>query len=153
MVSEKAGVGSELSRLVSNLSDSSTAARMLPDTQEATPKPTEAASTEPQRNADSSAAPRRLSLKKWRSAEQQVLSLLDLKGWDVDDVSRQNVGYDIEGLTPEGFFLRFYSRPIFARLIASACREYDLSHSFPSAISFVASEEDFMVHSRNSPSA
>lgn len=102
IVSEKAGVGSELSRLVSNLSNASTAAKMLPDTQDTLPQPTEVASTEPQRNTDSSAAPQRLSLKKWRSAEQQVLSLLDLKGWDVEDVSRQNVGYDIEGLTPEG---------------------------------------------------
>jgi hypothetical protein len=102
MVSEKAGVVSELPRLVSNLSNASTAAKMLPDTQESAPQLAEVASTEPQRNDDSSAAPQRLSLKKWRSAEQQVLSLLDLKGWDVEDVSRQNVGYDIEGLTPEG---------------------------------------------------
>ncbi len=102
MVSEKAGVGSELPRLVWNLSDASTAAKMLPDTQESTLQLAEVAATEPQRNDDSSAAPQRLSLKKWRSAEQQVLSLLDLKGWDVEDVSRQNVGYDIEGLTPEG---------------------------------------------------
>jgi hypothetical protein len=43
-----------------------------------------------------------LSLKRWRSAEQQVYSLLELKGWDVKDVSRQNVGYDIEVVTPEG---------------------------------------------------
>jgi hypothetical protein len=43
-----------------------------------------------------------LSLTKWRSAEQQVLSLLELQGWDVKDVSRQYVGYDIEGVTPEG---------------------------------------------------
>lgn len=102
MVSEKAGAGSELPRLVSNLSDVSTAAKMLPDTQESAPQLAEVAATEPQRNDDSSAAPQRLSLKKWRSAEQQVLSLLDLKGWNVNDVSRQNLGYDIEGLTPEG---------------------------------------------------
>ena len=102
MVSEKVGVGSELPRLVSNLSNSSTAAKLLPNIQEATPKPTETTSSEPKQDDDPSAAPQRLSLKKWRSAEQQVLSLLGLKGWDVEDVSRQNVGYDIEGLAPEG---------------------------------------------------
>ena len=31
-----------------------------------------------------------------------MLSLLELQGWDVKDVSRQNVGYDIEGVTPGG---------------------------------------------------
>ncbi len=102
MVSEKVGVGSELRRLVSNLSDVPTAAKMLPDTQDATLQSSEIASTEPQQDSDLSAGPQRLSLKKWRSAEQQVLALLDLKGWSVEDVSRQNVGYDIEGLTPEG---------------------------------------------------
>ena len=102
MVSEKAGGTSELRRLISNLTDASTAAKMLSDTQETTTQPTVVASSVPQRGSDLSAGPQRLSLKKWRSAEQQVLSLLDLRGWSVEDVSRQNVGYDIEGLTPEG---------------------------------------------------
>ncbi len=31
-----------------------------------------------------------------------MLSLLELQGWDVKDVSHQNVGYDIEGITPGG---------------------------------------------------
>jgi Domain of unknown function (DUF3883) len=43
-----------------------------------------------------------LSLKKWRSAEQQVLSLLTFQGWTVTDVSRQNIGYDLEGVNPDG---------------------------------------------------
>ena len=42
-----------------------------------------------------------MSLKKRRSAEQQVLGLLELQGWDVIDVSRQYIRYDIEGVTPE----------------------------------------------------
>jgi len=45
---------------------------------------------------------KRLSLKRWRSAEQQVFLLLQGKGWDVEDVSRQNIGYDIEGKTLQG---------------------------------------------------
>ena len=44
----------------------------------------------------------KLSLKKWRSAEQQVLALLTASGWKVEDVSRQNVGYDISARTPDG---------------------------------------------------
>ncbi len=43
-----------------------------------------------------------LSLSKWRSAEQQVLALLTAQGFGLSDVSRQNVGYDLEGITPEG---------------------------------------------------
>lgn len=43
-----------------------------------------------------------LSLKKWRGAEQQVLSLLTYQGWTVTDVSRQNIGYDLEGISPDG---------------------------------------------------
>lgn len=42
-----------------------------------------------------------IALKRWRGAEQQVLALLAARGWRVEDVSQQNIGYDIEGLTPE----------------------------------------------------
>ena len=35
-------------------------------------------------------------------AEQQVLELLRALGWQVEDVSRQNIGYDIGGRDPEG---------------------------------------------------
>lgn len=52
-------------------------------------------------SASSTQEPRSLSLKKRRSAEQQVLGLLELQGWDVIDVSRQYIRYDIEGVTPE----------------------------------------------------
>jgi hypothetical protein len=66
-----------------------------------------------QQNSGSSAKalPRRPSLRRWRSAEQQVLSLLQGQGWDANDVSRQNVGYDIEVRTPEGqqFFVEVKS--------------------------------------------
>jgi len=46
--------------------------------------------------------PKPLSLKKWRSGEQQVLAILNLQGYQLQDVSRQNVGYDLEGKTPSG---------------------------------------------------
>jgi len=46
--------------------------------------------------ADAVTSPVRLSFKKWRGAEQQVLQLLRAQGWDARDVSRENIGYDIE---------------------------------------------------------
>lgn len=103
MVSEKIGVGSELRRLISSLLDPTTAARMLPEQNETRLRQASGPQTEPRQPLLSIGdLPRRLSLTKWRSAEQQVLSVLELQGWDVKDVSRQNVGYDLEGTTPEG---------------------------------------------------
>lgn len=103
MVSERVGVISELRRLVSSLLDPATASRMMPDQEETGPTEPGDSPDEPRFPVSSTPAqPRRLSLKKWRSAEQQVLSLLELQGWDVKDVSHQNVGYDIKGITPEG---------------------------------------------------
>jgi hypothetical protein len=103
MVSERIGVGSELRRLVSSLLDPDTASRMMPDQEETEPRQPGDSTNEPRSPASPTGdQPRRLSLKKWRSAEQQVLSLLELQGWDVKDVSHQNLGYDIEGITPEG---------------------------------------------------
>ena len=43
-----------------------------------------------------------ITLKRWRGAEQRVLDLLRARGWQVEDVSLQKLGYDIEGQTPEG---------------------------------------------------
>lgn len=43
-----------------------------------------------------------ISLKRWRGAEQRVLELLRSLGWQVEDVSLQKLGYDIEGRSPEG---------------------------------------------------
>jgi len=47
-------------------------------------------------------AGRTVALKRWRGAEQQVLELLRALGWHVEDVSRQNIGYDIGGRDPDG---------------------------------------------------
>lgn len=103
MVSERIGVGSELRRLISALLDPATAAKMLPEHSETSSRRPDGPQAEPRQPVSPTRdQPRRLSLTKWRGAEQQVLSLLELQGWDVKDVSRQNVGYDIEGVTPEG---------------------------------------------------
>ncbi len=102
IISERVGVGSELRRLIAALLDPVAASQLSPDRTMPQPQQPEHVPSESQNAVSSSGTlPRRLSLKKWRSAEQQVLSLLELQGWIVTDVSRQNVGYDIEGLTPE----------------------------------------------------
>jgi uncharacterized protein DUF3883 len=42
-----------------------------------------------------------ITLKRWRGAEERVLELLEAWGWEATDVSRQNLGYDIEATTPD----------------------------------------------------
>lgn len=43
-----------------------------------------------------------VALRKWRSAEENVLAILNNSGFKIRDISKQNVGYDLEGLTPTG---------------------------------------------------
>ena len=38
-----------------------------------------------------------LSLKRWRSAEEQTRNILNKRGFRLEDVSKQNLGYDLEG--------------------------------------------------------
>ena len=102
MVSEKIGVVSELRRLISDLVGTSAASKMLPESPVHETESANPGLPQPQQSSDTSAVPQHLSLKRWRSAEQQVLALLNLQGWKVEDVSRQNVGYDLEGTGPEG---------------------------------------------------
>lgn len=40
------------------------------------------------------------NIKRWRSAEEQTLELLNLNGFVLEDVSKQNIGYDLWGLDP-----------------------------------------------------
>ena len=96
LVAEKTGVGAESRRLIAAMSDARTAAVLLPD------GPALGNGHATDRVPQNVTQVSQLSLKRWRSAEQQVLSLLAAQGWTVEDVSRQNVGYDIEGRTPEG---------------------------------------------------
>ena len=39
---------------------------------------------------------------RWRSAEENTIEVLNLNGFNLTDVSKQNIGYDIEGLDPDG---------------------------------------------------
>jgi len=104
LVAERTGGGGQLARLLHDLIDCEAASRMLPQR----PLAMEASSaigtvvlpssgTGAQQQAE-----RILSLKRWRSAEQQVLELLVARGCSAKDVSRQNIGYDLEGFEPGG---------------------------------------------------
>ena len=42
------------------------------------------------------------TIKRWRSAEENVLCILNSNGFDLRDVSTQNLGYDLEGMDPNG---------------------------------------------------
>lgn len=104
LVAEKTGGAGQLKRLLDDLTNPATASRMLPPE----PPSTEVSSSigtgrSPMfGNATQQLPNRMLSLKRWRSAEQQVLELLLAGGCNVKDVSRQNIGYDIEGIEPTG---------------------------------------------------
>ena len=42
------------------------------------------------------------SIQRWRSAEENALNALNANGFRLKDVSSQNVGYDLEGVDPNG---------------------------------------------------
>jgi len=42
------------------------------------------------------------NVRRWRSAEENALEILNSNGFKLTDVSKQNIGYDIEGLDPDG---------------------------------------------------
>jgi hypothetical protein len=94
-VAEKAASSLELQRLVAAMSSPEAAARLLPRREALG-----ATNSTVQSNSTPKTPP--VSLKRWRGAEQQVLSLLMAQGWKAEDVSRQNIGYDIEAKTAEG---------------------------------------------------
>ncbi len=94
LMAEKLGSGIELQRMVKIITDAPTAATLVPS------KPS--LGSERNNVIGSPKTPSQpFSLKRWRGAEQQVLAVLEAWGWKVQDVSRQNIGYDIEARTPE----------------------------------------------------
>lgn len=46
-----------------------------------------------------------ISTKTWRNAEQQVLHVLNQNGFNLEDVSKQNLGYDLQGIDPNGDYI------------------------------------------------
>jgi hypothetical protein len=95
LMAEKNASATELRRLVVNLAGPEIAAIAIP-VHAGTPAPPLSANPLPK------IAGRKIAFKRWRGAEQQVLELLRALGWQVEDVSRQNIGYDIGGRDPQG---------------------------------------------------
>jgi hypothetical protein len=95
LIAEKPGSRTELPQMLESLTDAFTAATLFP-TAALVPSPSPHVGSSPKRSAPPA------SLKRWRGAEQQVLAVLQAWGWKAEDVSRQNIGYDIEARTPEG---------------------------------------------------
>lgn len=123
MVVEKtAGVGG-VSRLVSALTNQSAASRIIPSVG----KKTASLDSELQKSSEWSVDSvfdqvTSLSLKKWRGAEEQVKHIFMAQGWIANDVSRQNLGYDIECVDKDG-------KKIFVevKLIASPSQPFTLT--------------------------
>ena len=102
MVSERIISPKELRLFIEHLTDTSIVGMLLPEDAQETVDVLSRTSL-PKTSAKSSGLKREpLSLKKWRSGEQQVLALLNAQGYTLSDVTRQNLGYDLEGTTPEG---------------------------------------------------
>jgi hypothetical protein len=98
MVTEKTGTPSHLHRLVQDATNAQIAKKLLPAGSLPSPVQQSSAFVSPVASA-------RLSLTRWRAAEEQVLELVKAWGWQATDVSRQNLGYDIEATTPENMEL------------------------------------------------
>ncbi|MEX0901388.1 MAG: DUF3883 domain-containing protein [Pseudohongiellaceae bacterium] len=102
LLAERSSMGLEPKRLISAICDEGTSLSLLPEAPSAM---LESHAEEGKVLTDSKRNGfymQRSPAKRWRAAEEQVLSIFAAQGWSVEDVSRQNVGYDIEGSTPQG---------------------------------------------------
>ena len=43
-----------------------------------------------------------MSVKRWQKAEEQTLKILNLNGFKLEDISKQNIGFDLSGKDPNG---------------------------------------------------
>lgn len=126
LVSEKSMGENALRRFLVELVGEESAAKLLPirsakkGTAIIAPTATERILAPSRQRVGAAAKPQ--SLKRWRGAEEQVRIILLGQGWDAEDVSRQNIGYDIECKTPEG-------EDIFVevKLVASSSKPFTLT--------------------------
>lgn len=98
IVTEKVGLSSELPRLVNAVTDNNAAKVIVPPKNKVETTVVEITNEDIPEPMPSKS----VSLVKWRSAEQQVLEILNAEQWSAKDVSRQNIGYDIEAQNPAG---------------------------------------------------
>ena len=109
LVSERTGGTGGLSRLIKALAGNELEANTLPPKTTPNPNSTLAISKKPNLlHSINDFSPSKnekkysLNLKKWRGAEEQIRNIFEANGWSAIDVSRQNIGYDIECEKPNG---------------------------------------------------
>jgi Domain of unknown function (DUF3883) len=91
LLTQKLGTLTQLRRLLIDLTSIEIAAALLPEKPGQLTHPSVASETvildlQPD-----------LKLKRWKRPIDYVLEILQFQGWTVKDVSRQNLGYDLEG--------------------------------------------------------
>lgn len=122
VVEKNAGAGG-VSRLVSALTNQSAASRIIPFVSKETASLDSVLQKSSEWSVDSVFDQvTSLNLKKWRGAEEQVKHIFMAQGWIANDVSRQNLGYDIECADKDG-------KKIFVevKLIASPSQPFTLT--------------------------
>lgn len=108
MVVERGAIIPAIFRLISAVSGQQAADLLLPDQHSAEAHraagraPLETAKAGRSESFTPTSGQPALSVKRWRKAEQHVVSILTARGWSVKDVSAQNLGYDVEGSDPKG---------------------------------------------------
>ncbi|MCY1530813.1 hypothetical protein D9M68_660190 [compost metagenome] len=97
MTVERTSGAGGISRLVSAITSQNSASRIVPSVDKKINSIDGALQKNSEWSADSAFNMKgSLSLKKWRGAEEQVRNIFVAQGWNANDVSRQNLGYDIE---------------------------------------------------------
>lgn len=123
MVVEKTAGAGGVSRLVSALTNQRAASRIIPFVSKETASLDSVLQKSSEWSVDSVFDQvTSLNLKKWRGAEEQVKHIFMAQGWIANDVSRQNLGYDIECADKDG-------KKIFVevKLIASPSQPFTLT--------------------------
>lgn len=108
LVAERSTGASGLSRLIKAIAGCDAALKILPSiipaqnkTLENSEKPGILQSIA-EFSSVSAGKTKTLNLKKWRGAEEQLRNIFEAEGWTAIDVSRQNIGYDIECENKDG---------------------------------------------------
>lgn len=98
LVTERSGGTSGLRRLVKSIAGDGAASKLIPNeiTMKVEPGDSHRDIFQTFNLQPSEVKSKSLSLKKWRGAEEQLRNILEANGFITTDVSRQNIGYDLE---------------------------------------------------------
>ena len=101
LIVEHLGTTNGISRLVSSLTNPAVASILLPPAKFA-PRSQDRVEVISSSGQLGLYKPPTVRLKRWKRSEEHVLNILLDQGWHVEDVSRQFLGYDIQGRRPDG---------------------------------------------------